>query len=233
MIIFFLSRDYLFTLIKTSKYFILSCYYHICLLQTIWNSSAHRKHTPGRRDIVCAQARLSWVAVGPVSTPLLRILEPSTAGGNPVHFNHKRPTTLNWRLRWRVEKQIGTGALTNKCLQNPEQREIWMMCPRKQSPSQRRLTNSSLTRQKVTTEWGLDPSHDQESLLTMPTSLLKFYSPCNTHSNKWWKKSVSWKQTKQRKKEASMTQNMRQTKKRHQQEVSHRMRNNVSLLWPK
>ena len=36
-----------------SKYFILSCYYHICLPQPIWNSFAHRKRAPGRRGIVC------------------------------------------------------------------------------------------------------------------------------------------------------------------------------------
>ena len=30
-----------------------------------------------------------------------------------------------------------------------------------------------------------------------------------------------------------MTRSMRQTKKRHQQEVSRRIRNNVSSLWPK
>ena len=152
MIIFFLSRDYLFTLIKMLKYFILSYYYHICLPQSIWNSSARRKRALGRRGIVCAQARPNWVAVGPISTPLLRILGPSTAGGSPAQFNHKRPTTLNWWLHWGVEKQIGTEALTNKCLQSPEQCEIWVSWPHKQSPGQWRLTNNSQTRQKVTME---------------------------------------------------------------------------------
>ena len=89
----FLSRDYLFTLIKMSKYFILSYYYHICLPQLIWNSSARRKRAPGRRVIVCTQAGPNWVAVGPVSTPLLRIFWHSTAWGKPAQFNQKRPTT--------------------------------------------------------------------------------------------------------------------------------------------
>ena len=89
----FLSRDYLFTLIKISKYFILSCYYHIYLPQPIWNNSARRKCALSRRDIVCTQAGPNWVAVGPVSTPILKILRPNTAGGSPTHFNQKRPTT--------------------------------------------------------------------------------------------------------------------------------------------
>ena len=52
--------------------------------------SARRKRTPGRRDIVCAQAGPNLVAVGPVLTPLLKILGPNTAGGNSAHFNHKK-----------------------------------------------------------------------------------------------------------------------------------------------
>ena len=180
----FLSRDYLFTLTKISKYFILSCYYHICLSQPIWNSSACHKCASSRWGIVCTQVGPNWVAAGPVSTPILRILGPNTAGGSLADFNQKRPITLNWQHRWRVEKQKGTEALANKCLQSPEQREIWVSCPHKQSPGQRHLTNSSLTWWKVTTEWGLNPNHSQESLLTMPTSSLKFCSPCNTHSNK-------------------------------------------------
>ena len=80
----FLSKDYLFTLIKMSKYFILFYYYHICLPQLIWNNSVRRKHAPDRRGIVCTQARLDWVVVWPVSTPLLRIFGPSTAGGSPA-----------------------------------------------------------------------------------------------------------------------------------------------------
>ena len=75
------------------KYFILSYYYHICLPQLNWNSSARCKHTPGRRGIVCAQAKPNWVAVGPVSTPLLRIFGLNTAGGSLARFNQKRPTT--------------------------------------------------------------------------------------------------------------------------------------------
>ena len=90
----FLSRDYLFTLIKMSKYFILSCYYHICLPQPIWNSSARRKCALGRWGIVCAQAGSNWVAVGPVSNPLFRILGSNTTGGSLAHFNQKRPTTM-------------------------------------------------------------------------------------------------------------------------------------------
>ena len=88
-----LSKDYLLTLIKISKYFILFYYYHICLPQLIWNSSACHKHAPGRRGIVYAQAGPNWVAVGPVSTPLLRIFGSNTTGGNLACFNQKRPTT--------------------------------------------------------------------------------------------------------------------------------------------
>ena len=155
----FLSWDYLFTLIKISKYFILSCYYHICLPQPIWNSSAHCKCALSRRGIVCTQARPNWVAAGPVSTPILKILGPNTAGGSLAHFNQKRPITLNWQHHWRVKKQKRIENLTKKCLQSPEQREIWVPCPHKQSLGQRRLTNSSLTRWKVTTKWGLNPNH--------------------------------------------------------------------------
>ena len=90
----FLSRDYLFTLTKISKYFILSCYYHICLSQPIWNSSARHKCASSRWGIVCTQVGPNWVAAGPVSTPILRILGPNTARGSPAHFNQKWPTTI-------------------------------------------------------------------------------------------------------------------------------------------
>ena len=49
-----------------------------------------RKRAPGKRGIVCAQAGPNWVAVGLLSTPLLKILGPNTAGGSPAHFNHKK-----------------------------------------------------------------------------------------------------------------------------------------------
>ena len=51
---------------------------------------ACRKRAPGKRGIVCAQVRPNWVAIRPVSTPLLRILGPNTAGGSPAHFNYKK-----------------------------------------------------------------------------------------------------------------------------------------------
>ena len=77
------------------KYFILF-YYHIYLPQLIWNSSACHKCAPGRQGIVCTQAGPNWVTVGPVSTPLLRILGPNTIGGSPAWFKQKRPTTHIW-----------------------------------------------------------------------------------------------------------------------------------------
>ena len=89
----FLSKDYLFTLIKMSRYFILSYYHHICLPKFIWNSPTHHKHAPGKRGIICAQAEPNWVVVRLVSTPLLRIFGPSTVGGSPTWFNQKRPIT--------------------------------------------------------------------------------------------------------------------------------------------
>ena len=52
--------------------------------------SACCKRALGRRGTVCAQAGSNWVTVRPVSTPLLRILRPNTAGGSPAHFNHKK-----------------------------------------------------------------------------------------------------------------------------------------------
>ena len=76
---------------KEVKVFSFILYYHIYLPRLIWNSSAHRKRAPGRRGIVCAQGRPNWVAVGPVSTPLLRIFGPNTAGGSPARFNQKGP----------------------------------------------------------------------------------------------------------------------------------------------
>ena len=102
----------------------------------------------------------------------------SIAGDSPTPKSQKGLPHLNLRLRWGVGKQIGTKALINKCPKNP---------------SQKRLTNSSPTRQKVSTEWGLNPNHSQESPLTMQTSSLKCYSYCSTRSSKWWRKSVSWK----------------------------------------
>ena len=78
-----------------SKYFILSYYYHICPPQLIWNSSACRKHVLGRRGIVCAQAEPNWVAIGPVSTPLLVIFGSSIAGGSPARFNQNKAYHTN------------------------------------------------------------------------------------------------------------------------------------------
>ena len=102
----FLSMDYLFTSIKMWKYFILFYYYHICLPQLIWNSFARRKHAPSRRGIACAQAGPNWVAVGPVSTPLFRILGTSTVGGSPARFDQKRPTTINICANHHVDPSI-------------------------------------------------------------------------------------------------------------------------------
>ena len=115
----------------------------------------------------------------------------SIAGDSSTPKSQKGLPHLNLWLHWGVGKQIGTKALINKCPQNPRQRETRASCPCRQSPSQKRLTNSNLTKRKVSTEWGLNPNHSQESPLTMQTSSLKCYSHCSTRSSKWWRKSVS------------------------------------------
>ena len=115
----------------------------------------------------------------------------SIAGDSPTPKSQKGLPHLNLWLHWGVGKQIGTKALINKCPQNPRQRETRASCPCRQSPSQKRLTNSNPTKRKVSTEWGLNPNHSQESPLTMQTSSLKCCSHCSTRSSKWWRKSVS------------------------------------------
>ena len=57
------------------------------------------------------------------------------SGRQPSPTLQKSPLYLNWRLRWRVGKQIGTETLANKCPQNPGQCETWAPCPHRQSQS--------------------------------------------------------------------------------------------------
>ena len=59
-------------------------YYYVCLPQLVWNSSACRKHVPGKLGLVCAQVRPTWVVAGLVPTPLSRKLRPSAAGSSPT-----------------------------------------------------------------------------------------------------------------------------------------------------
>ena len=75
-------------------------YYYVCLPWLPWNSSAYRKHIPGRRGIVCAQTNPGWIAAGLVLTPLLSILEPITVEGNPMHNTQKRPLQTIYAILW-------------------------------------------------------------------------------------------------------------------------------------
>ena len=189
----------------------------------------------GEQGIVCAQAKPKWVTIGPVPTPLLRTFWPNTARGSPAQHCKKGPPHYNWRLHWGVGKQIGTEHKVpcEQCHRNLERRETWASCLHKQNLGQQRPTNSNPTRRRMPTKRELNPNCRQESLQTMPMSTLKCYSHCSIRSSKWWKRSVSWKQTRQKRKEANMTQSIRQIKRRHQQEVSRRMRTNTLSLWPK
>ena len=130
----------------------------------------------------------SWIGLNSLSQNIWVF---NIAGDSPTPKSQKGLPHLNLWLHWGVGKQIGTKALINKCPQSPRQRETRASCPCRQSPSQKRLTNSNPTKRKVSTEWGLNPNHSQESPLTMQTSSLKCYSHCSTRSSKWWRKSVS------------------------------------------
>ena len=97
IVIITLIGDYLFTLSKGKSTFFYYYYYHVCLPWFIQSNSTchgHMNEVPSKRGIVYAQARPKWVAVWLVSTPLLRTLRPSTAGGSPAqHYKnaHHRP----------------------------------------------------------------------------------------------------------------------------------------------
>ena len=97
------------SLFKGKSTFFYYCY-HVCLAWLIQSSSAchgHMNEVPGKRGIICAQARPKWVAVGPVSTPLLRTLGSSTAEDSPTqhckkaHHNCYNPFLLSY---WNQKK---------------------------------------------------------------------------------------------------------------------------------
>ena len=100
IVIIILIGDYLFTLSKGKSTFFYY-YYHVYLPWLIRSSSAchgHMNEVLGKRGIICAQAGLKWVAVWPVSTPLLRILGPSIVGGSPTqHYKKAHHKKQIWR----------------------------------------------------------------------------------------------------------------------------------------
>ena len=88
-------------------------YYYVCLPQLIWNSSACRKHIPGKPGLVYAQAGPNWVAAGPVPTPLPRKLRPSAVGSSPPLLAQPTTTSIAHHSLQKSSHDIKYSGFTN------------------------------------------------------------------------------------------------------------------------